>query len=244
MAVSYSQAFQSPTAARHYEENIYEPAGQDAFIWSLEREYLHRIVQSLPLPLEDVDHLDFACGTGRILRELERGTRSSLGWDISRSMLEIARTKVQRARLRVGNLVEQPELLPERFDLITAFRFFLNAEHELRTAVMQQLASRLRGADSRFVFSVQGHSRSARHVSQIVHRLRGGPHREMSMREIRALVASAGLQIERWFGFGLCPRFMYRPLTAGVARTVDGFAGRHQLLRGLSYNLIFVCRRP
>ena len=74
---------------------------------------------------------DFACGTGRVLEFLGR-------FSPPRSVLTYRRTcwrwlvpGVPRATLILGDVTTMPGLAPGPFDLITAFRFFLNAEPPL-----------------------------------------------------------------------------------------------------------------
>ena len=48
--------------------------------------------------------------------------------DVSPDMLALAGARCPRARLIRGDVTTTPGLAPGPFDLITAFRFFLNAE--------------------------------------------------------------------------------------------------------------------
>lgn len=85
--------------------------------------------------------LDFACGTGRILSVLEKYYDDCWGVDVSEEMLNVARGTCDRSQLR--NIDITRERFEERFDLITAFRFFLNAEPALRKAALSAINSRL-----------------------------------------------------------------------------------------------------
>ena len=81
--------------------------------------------------------LDFACGTGRITSVLCARFKRVLGADVSEAMLEVAREQCPAAEFRQLDLTINP--LPETFGLVTAFRFFLNAEPALRSAAMEAL---------------------------------------------------------------------------------------------------------
>lgn len=83
-----------------------------------------------PDGLDQVEHLDVACGTGRILGPLSARTGRSTGIDISPDMAEFARSAAPNATVRVDDITALGDA--ERYDLVTAFRFFLNAEDQLR----------------------------------------------------------------------------------------------------------------
>lgn len=82
--------------------------------------------------------MDFACGTGRVTEMLQNLAEECVGVDISASMLDIARAKCKRATFSQCDLTkENPGL--GTFDLITVFRFFGNAQDELRLAALSAL---------------------------------------------------------------------------------------------------------
>lgn len=87
--------------------------------------------------------LDFACGTGRVLELFESHVDSAVGIDVSQSMLEVARGHLSKAELLHADLTREPVLANRRFELITAFRFFPNAEPVLRNDVMRELVGLL-----------------------------------------------------------------------------------------------------
>ena len=87
--------------------------------------------------------LDFACGTGRILQLFESRVESSVGVDVSKSMLEVAESHLEKSELLHVDLTREPALADRQFDLITAFRFFPNAEPALRDDVMRELVGLL-----------------------------------------------------------------------------------------------------
>jgi SAM-dependent methyltransferase len=109
-------------------------------IWELEQLKLleiwtrYRKRRSTPIGL-----LDFACGTGRILQLFESRVDSAVGIDVSESMLEVARSLLPEAELLHADLTRQPVFADRRFEMITAFRFFPNAEPALRDDVMREL---------------------------------------------------------------------------------------------------------
>jgi predicted TPR repeat methyltransferase len=68
---------------------------------------------------------------------------SSTGVDVSQSMMEVARSSAPDAELIEADLTQHDVLGDRTFDLITAFRFFPNAENELREGVFRALGRHL-----------------------------------------------------------------------------------------------------
>ena len=87
--------------------------------------------------------LDFACGSGRVLELLEGHVGKATGVDVTESMLEVAADVTERSRLVHADITRSDDLDGEQFDLITAFRFFPNAELDLRHEAMAKLATLL-----------------------------------------------------------------------------------------------------
>jgi SAM-dependent methyltransferase len=187
-------------------------------------------------------HLDFACGTGRVVSAVESMTAKSIGLDISPNMVSLARKKVRAADLRVGDILESPNIVGFHYDVITAFRFFLNAEPELRSKMMKCLSSRLRGPESRLIFNIHGNRHSMRHLGITYRAIRGEQNSEMTFAEAKSLAEAAGLEIESWFGFGVCPRILHRTILKSFVRFVDRIAAKIRFLRGVSCDLLFVCK--
>src|SRR5690348_278614 len=106
-----------------------------AMHWRLEQRALDGILRDHVVG-RNIAYLDFACGTGRILAHLYQRVAVATGVDVSSSMMEVARELAPGAELIEADLTQRDVLQDRRFDLITAFRFFPNAERELRQAVI------------------------------------------------------------------------------------------------------------
>jgi SAM-dependent methyltransferase len=241
-ANSYADRFQADEAAKNYEDVIYRSESYDSFIWSIQRERLISIFGMLNTRVDGLVHLDFACGTGRVISAVESITAKSIGLDISPNMVSLAREKVRVANLRVGDILKSPNIVGFDYDVITAFRFFLNAEPELRSKIMKCLASRLRGPESRLIFNIHGNRQSMRHLGIIYSTIREEQESEMTFAQTKSLIEAAGLEIESWFGFGVCPRILHRTFLKSFVRFVDRIAAKIQFLRGVSCDLLFVCK--
>ena len=166
-----------------------------AMVWSLERRLLTRIVRER-FPAELPTYLDFACGTGRILGRLPQAAASSTGVDVSPSMLQVARNTLTGVELIQADLTCTDTLGDRRFDLITAFRFFPNAEAQLRQDALTAIVRHLE-PDGMLIFN--NHRNRASLIRRIVVagrrkiRTRGQKSQwGMSRQEAYELVASAG----------------------------------------------------
>jgi SAM-dependent methyltransferase len=144
-------------------------------------------------------YLDFACGTGRITQVIEPLADESYGVDVSQAMLDVARGKCPRTTFIRADLTAEALPLPP-FDLVTAFRFFGNAQDELRAAALDAM---------RRVLAPGGLLIANDHVNpgslhRRLLRLRGN-RRDGGLppRELLRLLAAHGFEADRWYGIGL-----------------------------------------
>lgn len=244
----YSNRFQDRAAVEDYEDKEYGAASYASQVWQWQRLAVEALVREFrrahPGP---VRLLDFACGTGRVTAALEPLVDEATGVDISENMVSRARAKCRRAQLKTGDILAQPDLLPDRYDLVTAFRFLLNVEPEVRQRVLRRLREVIHPA-GRLIVNVHGNSRSLRHPAIVWRRWRerrqpsGAMLNEMSPAETRALLAGCGFQIVRQMGFGILPPTLYRTPLRGPAAWVDrSLSGKHGW-SGLAIDLLYVCR--
>jgi ubiquinone/menaquinone biosynthesis C-methylase UbiE len=113
----------------------------DAYMAKWEAQYLREIVPGLTQGRGR--YLDFACGTGRITATVAPMVAESVGIDVSDSMLAVARQKCPSTRFVCADLARQAVDVGV-FDLVTSFRFFGNAEDDLRRAVLGAISRLLR----------------------------------------------------------------------------------------------------
>jgi SAM-dependent methyltransferase len=140
---SYRQSHLGAGKARSYDEDLWDPRAAKGLDWLVEQQLLADVLR-VAVPPGARSAADFACGTGRILEFLGRYFRSPVGIDISPDMLALARARCPRAVLILGDVTIDHDLSPGPFDLITAFRFFLNAEPSLRSQVLAWMGKSLR----------------------------------------------------------------------------------------------------
>ncbi|HQR40301.1 MAG TPA: class I SAM-dependent methyltransferase [Blastocatellia bacterium] len=135
--------------------------------------------------------LDFACGTGRMTTVLGRVAQEVVGVDISESMITEARKKLPSARFVVADLTSEGVDLGT-FDLVSSFRFFGNAETDLRIKVLRELNRRMK--DGAFLM-VNNH----RNPAALINRLdrAQGVHVDMDLTpaKFKRLLREAGFEI-------------------------------------------------
>ena len=228
--------FCNDAAGQEWDNVVYAPGTYDSFIWNLQGGALLGVITGLKTRKDRLRYLDFACGTGRVLALLEPHVDEAVGLDISPSMLSRASQNVPRATLKAGDLLERPDPVGGDYDLITAFRFFLNTDAQRRLPILSSLASRLRDSDSYLVFNI--------HVNSYgIDGLRRRKSNSMSPRSVQRLISHAGLVLVDWYGFGLAPacREHLRMLRPWM-RSIDRCAAGRPVIRRVSRDLLFVCR--
>ena len=139
MKYKYNKSHQSKEMAEKYDKvvgNRFENV-----IYDLEKRTIKKVIKKYFNGGVD-KYLDFACGTGRITSIVENYSKSSTGVDISEEMLRIAKQKCKKTRFIRKDILSD-EKFNEKFNLITSFRFFLNADDTLRRAVLERLRKNL-----------------------------------------------------------------------------------------------------
>ncbi|HVP67211.1 MAG TPA: class I SAM-dependent methyltransferase [Anaeromyxobacteraceae bacterium] len=248
MTGSYRDLFTAEGAATAYEEGQYEAGSYWEILWELEKPILDDILEELRRHRQSVCYLDFACGSGRILSYVEERCDKATGVDVSSEMLKRASTRVRKATLVQRDITVDGASVEGRYDLITAFRFLLNAEPELRVAGLCALAARLRDGDSRLVVSVHGNPLSYKALVGPYRRVRalikGYPAESLlSVAQTRHLLAGAGLEVVSVHGMGLFPARMWSALPRRIALAVEGSLMHVPLIPRFGVNQVLVCRR-
>jgi SAM-dependent methyltransferase len=240
--ISYKESHKYAGKGAEYEAH-YQTEAWERFLWSREQEIILRILDKY-FADRDVDLLDFACGTGRITSILENRVKTSTGVDVSGSMLAIANKKLKRTEIIEADITGENVLKERKFNLITAFRFFLNAEPELRSAATKALVELL-GEDGYFVFN-NHHSLGSPWIKLLHGRhLRKNPEgifNVMSIEQMNNLVEGVGLEIVEIYpvGFFHPPKV---PVSYRLNRAIDNVACRFKFLNRFSESPIAVCRR-
>lgn len=213
-----------------------------AFLWSQERGILSRI-QRAYLGDREYDYLDFACGTGRILAYMEGFSRTSTGVDVSPEMLRECRGRVSSSTVVEADVTRDRPFAGRHFDLITTFRFFLNAEESLRQEVIMKLGELL-AADGYLVFNNHMNRYSLIAIALRVYGVfRRRVIRTWTLKEIAALVKQADLEVVAVYHTGVIPGFEHiMLLPRRISAALESFFSRIGFLRHVAQIQIVVCR--
>lgn len=216
------------------------------YLWEWEKTVLRQaVVQNFRNPAA-VSHLDFACGTGRIIGYMETLVGKSVGVDVSDAMLEVGMRNVQRSVLVKVDLTKVNYFNGKQFDLITAFRFFLNAQDSLRHEVMQVLANHLK-PNGRLVFNVHMNKTSF-HAGLTRLKFwmtrRTEPLNMLSIEEVHEMVTRQGLEIQNIYHYGILPvKVKSQLLPIPLIDLIEKPASWVKPFARFSSQLIFVCKR-
>lgn len=240
--ISYRESHKYQSKGTEYEQ-YYQTQTWQKFLWSREQQILLGILDKY-FAGKEIHLLDFACGTGRIAALLEDRVKTSTGIDVSGSMLAVARQKLTRTQIIEADITTENILKPRKFNLITAFRFFLNAEPELRRAAIRALADLL---DDEGYLVFNNHQNIGSPWTKILYRRHRqknpqGIFNVMSIQEMEQLAQQAGLEIVEILaaGFFHPPKV---PVSYNLNRAIDGIASKFKCLSRFCESPIAVCRR-
>ncbi len=237
MTLDYRQSHIHPDKGYSYHSS-FSSNPYRKMIWNLEKKILYRVVQPFSQN-KQLTHLDFACGTGRILSFLERYTHSSIGVDVSPSMLKVAKSICVKSELFETDLTQNDVLINRNFDLITAFRFFPNAQVELRNVVLKILSNHLKPGGL-LIFNNHLNSQSLHHLTLKWLRKRQ-PH-SMGKAEVSNMLGINNLRVLNAYPLCILPVSEARGLPPMfIAWPIEYIYSRLQIFPNLGMNVIYVC---
>lgn len=221
-----------------------------SIVWEIEQAQLLSILDHARTHLPgSLRLLDFACGTGRILQLFESRVDSAVGLDVSKSMLEVARGHLSRSELLHADLTHEPVLSDRRFELITAFRFFPNAEPALRDEVMRELVGLLADGGLLVFNNHLRCSGSKMRLRRALHHLTGRSKGKdlhcMTDAEVESLAERFGLEIRDVRALAVLPVLKEkRPLLPkALIAAIERWAVNRSLTAGFANTRIYVLGR-
>ncbi len=243
---SYRGHFQSPDRAEAYDFGQYGDATYSTLLWGIERTQLDRIVQALGDQAR-YSYLDFACGTGRVIQHVGPHFSRAVGIDVSEAMLKRARKRNPASEFICFDTRSAPDAVNEQFDLITAFRFILNADADDRYVALSWLRRRLRKDTGRLLVNNHGNFWSHKIITHGMRRIaRGTGERRLSGnvlsdREARRLFATCGFEVEAVHGCGLLGGRVFGVTPYRVAEAIE-VRGAESPLHRAGVNQLYVLR--
>ncbi|MDO9091402.1 MAG: class I SAM-dependent methyltransferase [Rubrivivax sp.] len=225
-----------------YDANLAE-SPFDAYMSGWERKLLPQVIrQHFPGGVQR--YLDFACGTGRITEQVVPFAKQSVAVDISPSMIEEARKKCPQTTFHLADLTTQNPDLGGSFDLVSSFRFFGNAQDELREGALRAITQRMAPGGHLLINS----HRNPRALYALFDRLTGGNTGSMDLHlpKLRALLDRHGLSIVSMRPIGA---WMYRTSLMLTTKVDDARAVRNEarfsgeMFASIAPDLILVARK-
>jgi SAM-dependent methyltransferase len=236
----YRSWHQDPDVARRYDEEIYRPGGFDDWVDAIEERLLNAVVDR-HFSRRPFSYLDFACGTGRVMAKIAPRAATAVGVDVSEAMLDRARDRVPGATFLLGDVSVEPGLLDRRFDLITSFRFLVNAEPELRRDALRALAAALH-FDGLFVCNIHANRCSARLLTEPARIVGLAPRKNaLSLTATTAALKEAGFVVRDVTGYAFAPRSVYRLLGRAAACAAERRLGTSRRVSHYGTHLLLVC---
>lgn len=238
---SYRGAFVGDAEVAHYETQVYHAGSYDSWMWQMQADYVGTVLdRRFPRGIDR--YLDFACGSGRVLATVAPRAERALGVDVSDKMLALARQRVPAAVLQQRDITVESDV-GERFDLVTAFRFFLNAEPDLRRDALRALHSRLED-DGLLIVNLHGNPWSMRCLGASIRRLvLRQPTHHLSLRTFAALLGETGFEIQEWRGFGLLVPRVFKTFGPALPQAAEALTRRFPALQNVCVDLVVVCRK-
>jgi hypothetical protein len=156
-------------------------------------------------------------------------------------MLNVARKANTRSEIIEADLTKDNVLAGRKFNLITVFRFFPNAQPELRHQVIRILAGHL-SDEGYLVFNNHRNTCSAR--NRLAGILRRRTYEGMDQHEVDALLGKEDLEIVRTYPLCIFPSSENRLLMPiSLLRPIESALGKMRMFQNLAENKIFVCQR-
>lgn len=245
---TYRQQFADEDKAAVYDEVYYGTGTYCDVLWETEKIQLASILAGLRRTHPRIDYLDFAAGTGRIIGFLEDKVDTATGIEISPAMTARAQAKLTRARMICTDITAPNAPIEGKYDLITTFRFVLNAEPSLRLAGLKALAARLKDETGLLVFNNHGNLLSLKLLMWPIHRLRrqSKGHRTegnvMTNGQARSVAHEAGLEIIDTIGCGALSGRALRFVSYDRAVSIEKRLANWPLLPRIGVNQMYVAR--
>lgn len=189
--------------------------------------------------------MDFACGTGRITALLASHYHHIVWYDISEDMLQVAKTKYPQLTFQKKDITKDISQDILKFDCITSFRFFLNAEYQLKKDILEHFRKYLK-KDGIVIFNIHMNTFSPAFILtrlKYILWLTKIKQNGMSYREVKDLLKDTGFKILKanWYSFLLGnPLLTFLPFA--LLRYIDSLLAEVEFLKFFSKDILYVCK--
>jgi len=226
---------------KFYDNDLFKEGTFGYEIWQKEKVILEDIVTRYT---NAGRYLDFACGTGRVLSALEDYFDEAIGLDISEDMQNIAKQKIKKATLICGDATKNDQLVSGKFNCISAFRFFLNAQESLRHDALKFITNKLENENAVFIFNIHGNVYSTRWFLVAFDKILGrSKQNQMSLKQVRKMLEVHNLEIIEYHGVGFIYKVYYKFMPKVLWRFFESVFSSLPFLKNFSLYFIFVCKK-
>ena len=222
-------------------------------IYSLEQQVLNKFFQKIDSKNKSL--MDFACGSGRWTQYLENEFSETVGVDVSDQMLAYAKGKCKKAQFISTDITNNPvsqKLSGKKFDVITAFRFYKNAESKLREQVTAEIGKYLKNGGY-FIFdlhlntfSIMGIIANIMNFFKLnkLFKLGNLKTRTIALHNIKKLFKGSEFKIVDYFGTGIFPgRSNYTILPFKLLNRIESYFTHNKILRNYCYTILVIAQK-
>jgi len=188
--------------------------------------------------------MDFACGTGRISTLVEKYSKSHTGIDISSDMIKVAKNKCKKTKFIVTDITNDKSV-NKKYDLITAWRFFLNSEKKLRYDVLKAL-KKFMNDDSYLIFNIHMNSFSVVGLQFYLRKklLKQEVINTMSLGETKRMLDKCGFEVVEVIYLAHLPgRLNFIMLPEKALMPTEKFFTKAKFLGRIAKDFIIVCKK-
>jgi len=240
--IDYRKSHIGKDKAYFYEYEMYGKDSYDTAVWELEKCCLIKCIEKYVKNV-DINYLDFACGSGRIISFLETKTKRSLGIDVSEDMLGITKNIVKKSKIIKGDITKEHSLIIGKFNLITSFRFFLNAQSSLRHKVLDVLYEKLT-RDGILILNIHGNKFSLRLFSALLRKyIFQQTLNQLSFWEMKKILIEHNFKVVDLYGVGYTTRKLYKLFQKRLFYLSEAILGKIGFMKYFAVNFILVCKK-
>ena len=238
--VNYANTYEKITRSKHI-----------LALYDIELILLDNIIRFFFNDKQINNYLDFACGTGRFTCKLEKYAKNSYGIDVSEGMINLAKKKCLKTKFMVVDITKN-QTLNQKYDLVTAFRFFKNAEENLRMDALRSLYDLLKD-DGYFIFNI--HLNTFSFMGLIANIIRiiklnkifsigDVTIKTLSLNSMKKYLDKTGYKFVDYYGIGLMPgRKNITLLSNKLIKNIEIFFSKNKLFRYFCSNLIIIVQK-
>lgn len=242
MTLSYRTNHQSKNYGHLYNKTYEE--GYYFYQWEeLEKPILANIFSELSK--EYKSYCDFACGTGRILSFGEQFFEKVYGIDISSEMAIHAKAKCIKAEIFIEDITKNS--VDIHADVVTSFRFFLNAEPSLREEALQAIGKILNN-NGVFICNIHMNKKSILgFIYECLNKLlKEKRYNTLTQEEITMVLEKNGFEVEKVIWYSYLPRTGWRMgwLSKYFLKCLDALINNFNFLpKKWAQSFILICRK-